>query len=124
MAIQNRIDMKAEFNAVKKKQISLWGTVLSKMKTTSPFSELDGLDIKEKVENLKTSYKRIKERNNESGREATIWEFFGIFDEAYGGRHGVFTPQKILFSMNLLRTKAFSKQKPKENARKNNSLIF
>lgn len=45
-----------------------------------------------------TTYKRIKKRNKESGRDATTWEYFEIFDKAYGGRHSVSPPQNLLCS--------------------------
>ena len=32
----------------------------------------------------KDTYKRIKVRNNKTGRNATFWKFYNIFDEVYG----------------------------------------
>ena len=32
----------------------------------------------------KDKYKRIKVRNNKTGRNATSWEFYNIFDQVYG----------------------------------------
>ncbi|XP_055910589.1 uncharacterized protein LOC129944953 [Eupeodes corollae] len=59
-----------------------------------------------KFENMMTTYKRIKKRNKESGREATTWDYFEIFDQAYGGRHSVSPPQQLLCSTTAFPTES------------------
>ncbi|XP_075161210.1 uncharacterized protein LOC142234031 [Haematobia irritans] len=41
---------------------------------------------------MQTTYKRIKKRNKETGRNATKWEFFDDFDQVYGTRHSIDPP--------------------------------
>lgn len=44
------------------------------------------------------SYKRIKQRNTETGQGRTTWEYFDELDEIYGSRHAVAPPSNMLLS--------------------------
>ncbi|XP_053955147.1 uncharacterized protein LOC128861215 [Anastrepha ludens] len=98
LLIRCRLDMEAEFVAGKKKRSVLWGKVLDSMKAVNPDVPDSKEVLQRKFLNLLASYKRIKRRNKESGRDATTWEYFDEFDAMYGCRHSVEPPEENLQS--------------------------
>ncbi|XP_054729200.1 uncharacterized protein LOC129253190 [Anastrepha obliqua] len=98
LLISTRLDMETDFVAGRKNKSVLWGQVLTKIKEKYPSFNLTKEQITRKFLNLRTTYKRIKARNKESGRDATSWTFFDDFDEIYGGRHSINPPVENLVS--------------------------
>ncbi|XP_017494330.1 PREDICTED: uncharacterized protein LOC108382471 [Rhagoletis zephyria] len=90
--------MEPEFVAGKKKKSVLWGKVLVKMKEVNPEITQSKEVIQRKFLNLLASYKRIKKRNNSTGRDATTWDFYDDFDNVYGRRHSIQPPEQNLQS--------------------------
>lgn len=76
----------------------MWGQVLLKMKEKYPNFSQTKEQITRKFLNLRTTYKRIKARNKESGRSAVAWHFYEDFDGIYGSRHSISPPEANLFS--------------------------
>lgn len=71
---------------------------MEKMKAAKPNLKITKEQINRKFLNLQTTYKRIKNRNKESGRNSTSWEFYDDFDEIYGTRHSINPPSSNLIS--------------------------
>lgn len=90
--------MEEEFVSGRKKKSVLWTKVLQKIKEQKPDFNLTKEQTNRKFINMQTSYKRIKKRNKDSGRNATTWEFFEDFDEVYGTRHSIDPPVANLIS--------------------------
>lgn len=85
-----------DFKSGKKKKSVLWGKVLEEIKKVDfsfPFSKEE---ITRKFLNISITYKRIKKRNKESGRDVTCWDFFDMMDEVYGTRHSLDPPREYL----------------------------
>ena len=55
-------------------------------------------DVARKFQNMVNTYKRIKNRNNARGRNATCWDHFDNFEEIYGTKYPVNPPLPILQS--------------------------
>lgn len=87
-----------EFSAGKKKKIQLWGNILEEIQNVDPFFKHNKFEIKKKWDNLITTYKRIKKRNSATGRDATTWDYYEIFDANYGTRHNITPPSNLLSS--------------------------
>lgn len=70
----------------------MWNKVAEEIKKVNKDLKIDGQIAQRKFSNLLVTYKRIKKRNNSSGREATSWLHFEDFDEVYGTRHSINVP--------------------------------
>lgn len=98
LIIRTRLDMEEEFANGRRKKCVLWRKVVEKIKEQKPDFTLNKDQVNRKFLNFLTTYKRIKSRNKESGRNATTWEFYEDFDEIYGIRHSVVPPAVNLIS--------------------------
>lgn len=93
--IETRLKYESNFASGKRKKCILWSLILDDIKKTDPEFPFSRDEISRKFNNLLLTYKRIKHRNNESGQEATRWEFFDNFDSVYGTKHFVTPPANI-----------------------------
>lgn len=91
-----------EFNEGKRKKSVLWGVILGEIKKAKPDFIYNRDEITKKFLNLMVTYKRIKKRMSESGREATTWEYFESFDQIYGTKHFMNPPTELLASSSQL----------------------
>lgn len=105
--VRPRLDMENAFGSGRRKKSVLWGKVLDKMKTDAPDLSATRDQLQRKFLNMYATYKRIKKRNNSTGRDATTWEFFNDFDEIYGTRHSISPPsQNLQSSLNISSSKS------------------
>lgn len=105
--VRPRLDMENAFGSGGRKKSVLWGKVLDKMKTDAPDLSATRDQLQRKFLNMYATYKRIKKRNNSTGRDATTWEFFNDFDEIYGTRHSISPPsQNLQSSLNISSSKS------------------
>lgn len=93
-----RLRYEDEFVAGRKKKSVLWGRILDEIKKVDANFPFNKEELNRKFLNLTITYKRIKKRNGESGRNSTYWEFFDTFDEVYGTRHSVAPPSNMMLS--------------------------
>ncbi|XP_018793504.1 PREDICTED: uncharacterized protein LOC108971710 [Bactrocera latifrons] len=96
LLVRCRLEMEHKFSAGKRKKSVLWAKVVNKMKLVNTDVPQSKDLMQRKFLNLFATYKRIKKRNGQTGREATSWEFFEEFDEVYGRRHSIQPPAKNL----------------------------
>ncbi|KNC33548.1 hypothetical protein FF38_03850 [Lucilia cuprina] len=87
LIIRTRLEMEPDFQEGRKNRTILWENVLSKIKETQPDFKMTKDQISRKFLNLMTTYRRIKDRSSKTGRNASSWEFFKMFDEVYGKRY-------------------------------------
>ncbi|XP_054736222.1 uncharacterized protein LOC129243112 [Anastrepha obliqua] len=92
LLLRVRLNMEDEFKSDRRKKNVLWKKVVTKVKNVNPNIRLDSTTAQRKCLNLLVTYKRIKKRNNSSGKEATSWRYFEDFDEVYGTRHSMTPP--------------------------------
>lgn len=76
----------------------LWAKVVDEVKKVNKDLKIDRNIAQRKFSNLLITYKRIKKRNNTSGRESTSWLHYEDFDEVYGTRHSINLPTQNLQS--------------------------
>ncbi|XP_050338208.1 uncharacterized protein LOC126765339 [Bactrocera neohumeralis] len=96
LLVRSRLEMEHEFSAGKRKKSVLWAKVVNKMSMVNADVPKSKDLMQRKFLNLFATYKRIKRRNEQTGREATSWEFFEEFDDVYGRRHSIQPPAKNL----------------------------
>ncbi|XP_039968195.1 uncharacterized protein LOC120779920 [Bactrocera tryoni] len=108
LLVRSRLDLEPEFAGGKRKKSVLWGKVLENMR----FINLEVSQTKEfmqrKFLNLFATYKRIKKRNDATGRGVTTWEYFKDFDKVFG----------------LRRKDAWKKARKKVSAEKNDQKLL
>ncbi|XP_054744187.1 uncharacterized protein LOC129248596 [Anastrepha obliqua] len=98
LILRVRLSMECEFASGRRKKSVLWNKVVEEIKKVNNDLKIDGQIARRKFSNLLVTYKRIKKRNNSSGREATSWLHFEDFDEVYGTRHSINVPIENLQS--------------------------
>ncbi|XP_039968908.1 uncharacterized protein LOC120780714 [Bactrocera tryoni] len=75
LLVRSRLEMEHEFSAGKRKKSVLWAKVVNKMSMVNADVPKSKDLMQRKFLNLFATYKRIKRRNEQTGREATSWEF-------------------------------------------------
>ncbi|XP_036320400.1 uncharacterized protein LOC118734829 [Rhagoletis pomonella] len=96
LLLRVRLNMEDEFASGRRKKSVLWNKVVEEVKKINRDINIDRHIAQRKFLNMLVSYKRIKKRNNSSGREATSWLYFEDFDEVYGTRHSINPPPQNL----------------------------
>ncbi|XP_037808214.1 uncharacterized protein LOC119601369 [Lucilia sericata] len=119
LIIRTRLDMEPEFQEGRKKKTILWERVLSKIKETQPDFKMTKDQINRKFLNLMTTYRRIKDRGSKTGRNATSWEYFKMFDEVYGkgycGKPPPLRNLRKIYDPYIKETKEVAVEKPQPN---------
>ncbi|XP_054091720.1 uncharacterized protein LOC128923486 [Zeugodacus cucurbitae] len=98
LLVRSRLDLEPEFAGGRRKKSVLWGKVVDNMRLINPEVSQTKEFMQRKFLNLFATYKRIKKRNDATGRGATTWEYFKDFDSVFGNRHSIEPPIRNLQS--------------------------
>ncbi|XP_054091710.1 uncharacterized protein LOC128923463 [Zeugodacus cucurbitae] len=118
LLVRSRLDLEPEFAGGRRKKSVLWGKVVDNMRLINPEVSQTKEFMQRKFLNLFATYKRIKKRNDATGRGATTWEYFKDFDSVFGNRHSIESVLwgKVVDNMRLInpevsQTKEFMQRK-------------
>lgn len=103
LLISTRLEMDSSFQNPTKTKAKLWDNVAHAMKKVSPSLPVTGNMCDQKWRNLMSTYKKILQKSNGTGQEATNWQFFNVLNEALGTRSNI-KPSPNLIGSSMMET--------------------